>query len=722
MAILSLRPETGARKTMIATMQTAPAHRLAPFFNPRTVALVGASERSYLARTVWESIRASGYRGDCYPVNPGRSEVFGVTCHPSLRSLPEPADLCLVAVSETGALSVLRDCVAEGVPAAMLFTLFNTTPESLSVRADVSAFLRDAPLAVCGSGTFGAANIDGKFTAFLGAPPAAKPGSVSLVCQSGGILNAVSRCLSSAGAGLCKAVATGGEDQLSAAHYIDYLLSDGRTKAIGCVLEQIKDVGAFRRACEAARAKGVAVVVLVVGRSERGKEAAFAHSGSLASDSRLVDGLLEQVGAIPVANLTELVNVLAVLDRLDGRRIGPKAGIVTISGGETGLAADISERHGVELPALDDGVNAKLQEVLEAPGLDYQNPVDTALGSLLVMTRPETYVESVRAVVDGPEADYVLARHLDADGVYGGLSQLAGSAAKPLFLYTRTTYDLLSLAKDVQGKPLLILPDMEDAIAALGKVSAHHAKREEALRSAPDLDTGDLQPIKFPAGESKLLSEADVFPLLEGIGLQAPPLRLLRSDCTDTDALAGLKPPYVVKIVSPTIVHRRSAGGVAINVQTPAEAIQIAAGFFERFGNRISAVLVASMIRTDVEFILGAKRTDHNGLAIMLGFGGTFVEDLERFALRLSPLSRHDADTMICRSGVEAVLGRLLGDRRAEAVAALSALLLGFDRLCSRIGPALSEFDVNPVALSVDSGTFHALDAKIVLASKGEGE
>jgi len=697
---------------------------LASLLAPSAVALVGASERSYLARTVWQAIRSSGFAGQCYPVNPGRTEVFGEPCYPSLAALPAPVDLCLIAVSEGGALPVLRDCVAQHVPAAMLFTLFNSTPASRQAREAVAEYLHNAPLTVCGSGTFGVVNNHDAFAALVGAIPATRPGDVSLVCQSGGILNVLARCLDATGIGLGKAIATGGEDQLDASAYIEYLVAEGRTRAIGCVVEQIKDIGRFRRACETARARGVAVALLVIGRSEKGKEAAFAHSGSLASDSRIIDGLIDQVSAIPITNLTEMVDVLAILSRRGSRPLGARAAIVTISGGETGLAADLAERHGLALPDLQPETDQRLQEALRTPGLSYQNPVDTALGSLLVLTDPHVYVKAVGCALDDPEVDFVMARYLEQEGVFEGLAQYADHPAKPLFLYTRTVYDLLSLPRSHQAQSPLILPDIEQAIAALGKVRAYLESLEQvAARSEPDQAEGHgaAAPMTLPTTPTGLLMEADVFPLLDNIGLPAPELRVLRRGHRGEAELNGLDGPFIAKILSDSIVHRRSAGGVIMNLQERVDAVRAADRLLEHFGDAINGVLVEPMLRCDLELMLGAKRTAATGLTIMLGFGGTFVEDFGSITLRLSPLSAHDAREMTARSGAAAALRRLGGEHAVQAASDLAALLQGFDRLCRRIGPILSEFDVNPLGYQAATGRFCALDAKILLAGREAG-
>ena len=586
------------------------------------------------------------------------------------------------------------------------------------MRAELVAWLATAPIAVCGSGTFGIASPAAKFSVVMGGRPPERIGSIALVCQSGGILNSIAGCLDQVGVGIEAAAATGGEDQLGAADFIDHFVAQGHVRAIGCVVEQLKNPALFRAACERAAAKNISVVFLFVGRSERGQQAAFAHSGSLASDARMLDALLEQVGAAPVANLTEMVSALATLAKLDGRPLKRNAAVITISGGETGLTADLAERSGLALPDLQPQTDAALRDIFQTPGQSYGNPVDTASGSLVVLTDAQSYGRCIDAVSADPGVDAVIARHLERQGAVEALEGVEDRSAKPVFLYTRTTYDLLAM-KD-GGAPRFIFPGMEDALATVGRIALHH-ERLAARRGDAHMEQAlPAHSVALPAGAPRILMEHEVFPLLAPTGLAAPPFALLHPGDPIPAEVRSWPGPLIAKIVSQTIIHRRSAGGVAMNLASVEEAHRVAADMFAKFGDRISAVLIEPMLKPDLELILGAKQGP-TGLAIMLGFGGTFVEDLGPIALRLSPLEARDAVALIDQSRARAAVERLAGAKAHEAVGKLVDIVRRFDALCRGLGPDLQEFDVNPIGFYAETIAFRALDAKIVLA-KSPGE
>lgn len=675
-------------------------------FKPASVALVGASDRSYLAKNVWASLTASGFEGRRYAVNPGRTEAFGGVCHPSIAALPEKVDLCLIAVSAQSVLGVTRECAEAEVPAAMLFTLFNSTAENARLRSQLVKYLAKTQMAVCGSGTFGISSPNAKFAVVMGGRPPKSAGRVALICQSGGIMNSIASCLDAANIGLEAAVATGGEDQLGAADFIEHLVRSGSPVAIGCIVEQIKDPHAFRSACEFAASRSVPVVVLYVGRSERGKQAAFAHSGSLATDTRVLDALLAQVGAISVANLTQMVSTLAVFASLDGRALGPKAGVVTISGGETGLAADMAERHGLVLPDLQADTDTALRDIFKTPDLGYGNPVDAAAGSLVVLGDAAAYGRCIEAVRMDKSLDVVIARHLERSVWEATPATEEPKGGAPVFWYARTAYDRASGTQNS-----FILSDIEEAFATLGRIARYHDP-------APLL--GSLEPViekamtSFPKKSSGVLMEHEVFPFLTGTGLNTPRVWVFQPGEAVEPTLSGCSGPFIAKIVSDTIIHRRAAGGVIMNLNNARETVEAVEALFAKFGGSISGVLVEPMIRPDLELMLGA-RAGAMGLVIILGFGGTFVEDLETMALRLSPLREVDAVALIDCSKSAAALKRIAGDNASVAIEQLTRIVMHFDALCRSIGPELSEFDINPVGFFADRSEFTALDGKIVL-------
>jgi hypothetical protein len=258
---------------------------------------------------------------------------------------------------------------------------------------------------------------------------------------------------------------------------------------------------------------------------------------------------------------------------------------------------------------------------------------------------------------------------------------------------------------------------MEDALATIGRIARHHEslmmQRADASPAFPPT------PIALPDSAARVLMEHEVFPLLGPTGLAAPPFVLLRPGDAMPANTKDWSPPFIAKIVSQTIIHRRSAGGVAMGLASPADAQRAAADMFAKFGDEISAVLVEPVMKPDLELILGAKQGPM-GLAIMLGFGGTFVEDFDAIAMRLGPLTTRDAMAMMEESRARAALARLAGGRAQEAIDKLTHIVRCFDALCRGLGASLQEFDVNPIGFYAVDTTFRALDAKIVLAEARE--
>ena len=693
---------------------------LGGLFFPKAVALVGASDRSYLARQVWESIRGGGYEGPVYPINPNRETVYGTKCYSSLGDVPSKPDLCLIAVSETAVGGVLQDCAANGIGSVILYTVFSNTAEGESLRQSARASAAANRLVVAGPGTFGLLNHGARFIPLMSSPGNTRVGNVALVCQSGGIMNCVLGALGDLGVGLSKIVATGGEDCLGAVDYLDYFLDVDPPAAIGCALEQVKDLARFRATCERARSLGVPIVVLKTGRSEVGARAALAHSGSLAGDDALIDAALRQSGTIRVENLTELVSLLALQSKLHPRVLGNKAFVMTISGGETGLTADLAEKHGIQLPALPDAANAALGKVLNTPAR-FENPVDAAAFNLTVLNEPLTNVDATAVLLATGGADFVLARYLPQAGVFEGYLRLFDESDGRLVLYTRTSFDTLAMQQDNFLEAIPILPDAEHAFAVLGKLAGFYRDRETAAEDSPalpELPEGMKDHARvLTASATRVLTEERVFSVLAACGFATPPLKVLNRGDDALSAARALPPPYIVKISSDRILHRRRFGGVIADLRSAEEVPPVVARFFADFGDDARAVVVETMVAKDIEVFLGARRDLVSGLGIVFGLGGTFVEDVGATALRLSPLGVRDAEALVRESHVASAMERLAGDSAARLIQELKRLILAFDGLCQVLGGDLVEFDINPLGVDLESERVWALDSKIVLAS-----
>jgi acetate---CoA ligase (ADP-forming) len=697
--------------------EQAPPSRLRALFNPRSIAILGARQAPHISQALWESIRSGGYPGTIHLVNPNRTEIYGERCHANVLEISEPVELGLITVGEKFATVALEDCIAAGIGSVILYTDFSDSPEGRARRQAVTDLARSHGIAMCGSVSLGLFDRTTAFMPIWTRPYNRLSGPIGIICQSGGLFNAVCGGLDDLGVGVGRAVATGGEDVLAIADYIEYFLEAGDVGTIGCIAEQIKDLPRFRRAVEQARRAGVPIVMLKTGRTKMGEAAARAHSGALTHDQALIQGLFRQLGIVQAKDLTEIINLLALSAKAGPRFSGKRACILTISGGETALAADIAEENDMTLSTLAEETRAALQKEL-GTRFEFGNPVDVANGSLRVLSEADAYVRAVELILEDPNTDVVLARSLDDPAVFEGLKGLAEKQPKPLILYSRLTTDILNFDRSRLQADVPFIPGVSAAVATTAAL----------LRGSEALDRPlELRPVPLPVelreqldvllrARRTVLTEDLVFPILAQCGLHPPDFRVVARGDDAAGLTDGMAAPFVVKILSEKIIHRRSAGGVMTGLRSEAEVAEAVTRLFAEFApSDVERVIVEAAVRFDLEVFFGARRLPDGSRAIVCGWGGTFVEDIATASVRLSPLYAADPDDMLEETGLAASLSRIGGKSAPELVARLREALLAFDALAVAIGDDLAEFDINPIGIDVRAGLLRVLDAKILL-------
>ncbi|MEE9618395.1 MAG: CoA-binding protein, partial [Anaerolineae bacterium] len=348
---------------------------LSPLLNPRAIAVVGASERHGSAGClVLENLRNLGYRGTVYAVHPKHKEVLGFPCYPDLKSLPGPVDSVAVLLGAEKALPILETAVEMGTRAAWVFAsgFAEAGPEGEARQAELTQFAEETGLMVCGPNCIGVANLVDRvatYSAALG--PATQAGGVSAVVQSGAI------CLGLANAarfGLRYLISSGNEAVLDSADYIGYLVNDPHTRVIIAFLEGIRSPQKFVDAAQAAAEVGKPILLVKVGRSEVARRAVQAHTGSLVGSDAVIDAVFRRLGVIRLNSLDELVET-AELFLTCPLPAGGGVGLLSLSGGQIGLVADLAQGLGLEFPAFSEEARQALAQILP-PYSPIANPLD----------------------------------------------------------------------------------------------------------------------------------------------------------------------------------------------------------------------------------------------------------------------------------------------------------------------------------------------------------
>src|SRR3954451_3295099 len=703
-------------------------------FNPRNIAIVGASDRpGNWSQRVYRSLKKFEFPGAIYAVNPRNKTVWdGQTCYPSLSELPEKPDHVVVIVPGAAAVEAITDA---GKAQARSATVFSGgfgeggDPKGRALAADLKRAIESAGLAVSGPNCMG--NLaaparmmtipDDRITSL-------DRGPVGIVGQSGGIVMAIHRALLARGVTAGYAVTSGNEIGLNMADYIRYLADDPDLRAIACFIESIKEPVAFRRACEYARAAGKPVVAVKIGGSEESRKAALAHTGSLAGSLECFDAVAETIGVVRVDTLDEIVETVEYFTHARPPK-GPRLGAMTFSGGMKGLLLEAAERNGLSFPPLLPETNARMSEVLGV-GTSLGNPLDAGFAAL---SSAEAYFKGIEVMLADPNIDVLLVqeelppapRLNNKVENLRVVDQMAANAGKPIAVISMISYMFTEHTREFRAalKNLPVLQEIDKAIRAVGRAGRYGALRGQAGAAPPSGAKPDVSAIlkrRSPAANwLSVLNEADSKALLRAYGIATPREQVVGSVDTAVSAAKEIGYPVVLKLVAAEVTHKSDIGGVILGIRSENELRSAYARLQQNFakargGAKLTQALVAQQISGGVELVLGVQRDPEVGPVLMFGSGGVLLEltkDVSFGAVRLPPWQ---AKAMIERTSA----GRLLkGYRGAPACdeAGVLAALDALGRLAHDLGDQIESIDINPlVALPEGQGAV-ALDALVVL-------
>ena len=707
-------------------------HSLPPAFSairllkPRSLAFVGVSAKGGAGTKMLKSALRFGFDGPIWPVNPNAEEIAGVKCVPSLSALPETPDCIVISIPADGVLGVLEEAAAMGIPSALVVSegfADTGTDEGRARQERLIAIARSSGMAVAGPNCMGIATFAHRSAATMAdVPDRLVSGGVSLVSQSGGLLNAVAELAANRGVGMNYLISIGNQAVLDLADYIDFLADDPATKVIACVMEGAKDGRRFRAAVERATRKKP-VVILKLGRSEAGQAATLAHTGTLAGRHEAYEALFQRSGASSVLSLDELVETAALLATAP-LPAGNRVCLLTVSGGATSLISDLGERAGLSFPPISAETSRKLGEALGIER-DFGNPVDTVGMPRL---RREGAIDGViNALIEDPSIDViglVLGMRLDGADTHnqlvGRLAELAAKSSKPLMVLSFISNSLTGHWRDFgRTKGLPLVEDLElglRSIRHLVDYAEHSRSTQPPARAAITAPAATLPP-------GTVLSEAASKKILASAGLPVT-LEFLATTPAEAAVLAGkIDGRVALKVQSPDIPHKSDVGGVHLRA-TAADAEVHAARVLDNARRAcpdalIEGVLVQEMVEEGAEFILGMTYDSQFGPLIVLGGGGVMVEIFKDAAVQLAPISRETAARMVASLKVSKQLD---GFRGAPALDrdALIDCVVDFSNFVAATDGQYEAIDLNPVFVRSTGKGVKIADALIITMNPEE--
>ncbi|MEX2011364.1 MAG: acetate--CoA ligase family protein [Chloroflexota bacterium] len=709
---------------MTAEPSARTAIDLRPLFAPASVAVVGASPRSWIAQTVRDNLRTTGSSTRCHFVNPRYEELHGQPCFPSLDALPEVPDVVIVAVNPLRAAGITADAARAGVRAVVVpgGGVVEGGVAAAAMQDEVAGIAREHGIALVGPNCMGVWDLTTNTSAYIGdVSPYLRRGGVAGIAQSGSVTDAFIH--SGSRIGFSRVIGSGSEVTLDLCDFLGYCLDDPETTSVILFVEGFKRPERFLALADHALEIGKPILAVKVGRSTQAQAAAVAHSGSLAGEARATDAALDAAGVIRCADLDELLEAAELVDgcRRTGRGVGRgRTGVVTVSTGEASLIADLAPRTGIDLPPIPDGARAAILAGLPTMGY-VGNPLDP-WGAADAATAYEVAFEALAA---SGAYDVLVLVH---DFPYRSLPSevaTANEVTRRLLAATATRPGILPVyvsltsgeppaetkhVLDDEGGGAPMLRGTVEAFTAIASLAWWERQRERRLADGPWRPSWpalarNRTPWAFdspnPAlapGAPVVLNDVASLQALDTVGL---PVALLTPTATAEAAVAAAEAigyPVVLKVDAEGLPHKWDAGAVRVGL---ADAPAVRKAATELLALELPAaatrhgLTVQRQAAPGIELIIGVRRDPQFGPVVLFGFGGILAEALDDVAIRLAPLRPADALEMV---GSLRAARLLAGFRGAPPVdmAAVAALVVRLARAAVEQRDWL-EVDLNPV-------------------------
>ncbi len=725
---LSVVPTEASVARLELRDRVATSVSLRPFFHPRAVAVVGASrDRASIGYRLLECLVGNHFQGPIYPVNPSATCIGDLRAYPSVRDLPEPVDLAVIAVPRQAVPAVVEDCAARGVRALVVITagFAEVGPEGRELQKQLAAQVRGHGMRLIGPNCMGLLNTDPavKLNATF-VPVFPPPGRVAMLSQSGALGLAILAAAQRFQLGFSTFVSVGNKADVSSNDLLQYWEEDAATDVILLYLESF---GNPRRFARIARRVGrrKPVVVLKSGRTTTGGRAAGSHTAALAASATAVDALLSQTGVLHAETLEEMFDLALLLGSQPLPR-GRRVAVVTNAGGPGILCADTCESGGLILPELSAALRAQLNRFL--PGsASVRNPVD-----MIASATPEQYQQAVTAVLCSGEVDALIVIYISVGltGMETAMQAIGTGVAKARaecatdrpVLACWMSEEVTRALLDLGGEKVPAYAFPEAAARVLAKAAAYAEWRAQPLGVIPDFDDLDLSSARavclrvLAERGGGWLSAEETRAVLTAIRLPLLPGGVARTEEEAVELARRTGFPVAVKLASRQLVHKTEVGGVQLNL-ADAEAVRQAfrtiSNRLEHIGqlDKLDGVLVQPMIAGGVEVMIGVTQDRLFGPLIAFGLGGIHVEILSDVCFRITPLTDRDAAEMVrsIRSSrlLEGYRGYPPADREA-----IEEILLRVSRLVEEI-PEIRELDLNPVFALAPGEGCRIVDARI---------
>ena len=684
-----------------------------PLLRPASIAIIGASDssRGGWAQEIYDNLDHCGCPTKLYLINPKRNELWGRKVYPNFAAIPEAVDLALTIIPSPHIPDTLAEAAEHGLKCALIYAAqFGEGGDAEGKKRSQAllALSEKHGLRISGPNCMGSLALREKLLLY----PAKRvrslnAGSVGVVFQSGGTFQFWLQQAALRGLDFSYAVSSGNELDLDLADYINFMVEDEHTRIIACLVEGVRRPLAFIAAAQKALVAKKPILLVKVGRSERGKAATMSHTGAIAGDDAVFDAVCRKYGVVRCPSLDDLIESCLAFSQ--GRLPkGHRIAMVGYSGGAKGLVLDYANDEGAEMAALSPETRAKLPGMID-PGLAPENPLDVGP---VVGVQATKFAEICQFVCADPTVDLVTVQGLvpvNPTDPYNPapLRSIYDATDKPVLAFGRMAQNTSDISRKYQSETgVPFIQGLPETVRALQGLARYAAAQERGVAPLPE-----------PRGNAENLSSARLDALLTKNGLTLPRSALAGGSDEAADSAAAIGFPVAVKIVSPQASHKTEVGGVVLQLTDKAAVRAAVDSTAQRMAAhhpraQIEGFLVQEMVE-GVEMILGIREDPQFGPFMLVGFGGVTAEVMRDVAIRLLPVDEDTARDMLRSLRGAALLGAFRGRSPRDTEAVVRAMT-GLSQLFADHRPWLSDLEINPLIVLAEGLGVRAVDVRLV--------
>ncbi|MBN1578074.1 MAG: acetate--CoA ligase family protein [Chitinispirillaceae bacterium] len=688
-------------------------------FNPRSVAVIGASQKALsIGNVITKNLLKYSYKGPIYPINPKADEVCGLKCYPSVGAVTGDIDLAHISIPAKFTPDAIDECGKKGIK----FVIINSAgfkeigDAGLAIENETLQRARQYGLRIFGPNCQGIINTDPQLRAYCDFTfTYPEEGHVSIVAQSGGVGALYMQAIHDLGVGMRFYASNGNACDISIPEILRYYGDDEKTRVIILYAEGFADPGDFMDAAREVAAKKP-ILGMRSGRTAAGAKAAASHTGGLAGVGLSTELIFKKTGILAFRDVEEMCQA-AMAFATQPIPKGNRVGMITDTGGPAVIATDELCDAGLEIPPLSEKTTALLKEKL-FPEASVRNPVD-----VLATAAAPHYRAALDVLMDEPGIDsvyinFVTPPFVDTESVAKEMAEVSNKRIKPIvcnYMTDKPQWTGTTAYMKEGGIPCYDYPEMAaKALAALTRYNALKSRPKTAVTVFSDVDRARAAEIIQQARNTdrKMLAADDVYALLGSYGIPVASCRMARDADKAAAEAEKIGFPVVIKADAADLVHKTDAGGVALNLNDAAAVRKAIAAMKKNITTPDLQFLVQQYLPGGREIIIGAKKERSLGHMIMFGIGGVLVELLKDVAFELTPVTAAEAEAMLRSVKTYPILAGYRGHKGVDQ-AQLITIIQRISQLVTDL-PMIREMDLNPIVTFEDRVV--AVDARIIIS------